>query len=311
MPAKRKARRPQKRPDKTGTVRPIGRQWEGRFRHKGKQLSVSLGLRKEVDPEKGITEAQALEKLARHAATYEAPDPNARITLSAFSPKFVAHKESKNRSTTTMTAIDVATRVHLEPELGDRYMDAITADDIERWMTKELKRGASPKSVKNWRSVANSIWAFAVKKKVVKENVVAQTEAPYVPRKEDVDVMTTADIASVRANFPDTAMGRLLSLAVLVAARCGLRESEIIALRWRDIQWKTGWIHVVKGRVRGETKLPKGKKGRVTPLPDIVIEALLPHQETTPWAKPDDLVFGHPGVWADGPLPSAALTPTA
>jgi integrase len=271
----------------------MGRRWEGRFRHKGELVPVSLGVRRDVDPQKGITEAEAFEKLAKHMASYEAPDPNGKITFSAFAPKFVAHKRSKNRSKTTMTAIDVAIRCHLEPEFGYRYMDDITADDFETWMAKEL-RTAAPKSVKNWRGIANSIWGFAVKKKVVKENVVAQTEAPYVPKKEDVDVMTTAEIAAVRAAFPDTPMGSLLSLAVLVATRCGLRESEIIALRWRDIQWNTGWVHVIQGHVRGETKLPKGKKGRVTPLPNIVMAELRPHHETTPHNRPDDLVFGHP-----------------
>ena len=274
-------------------MRPKGRGWEGRFHHKGKPKWVSLGVRKEVDPENGITETEAFEKLDQRRSAYEAPSPNGRITFSAFCPKFVAHKESKNRSTTTMKAIDVAIRVHLEPEFGSRYMADITSDDFEDWMAKELKT-ASPKSVKNWRSVANSIWAFALKRKVVKENVVAQTEAPYVPRKEDIDVMTTADIAAVRDAFEDTQMGRLMNLVVLVATRCGLRESEIIALRWKDIRWKTGWIHVVQGHVRGETKLPKGKKGRVTPLPDIVKEALLAHYGTTPRDRPDDLVFGHP-----------------
>lgn len=82
--------------------------------------------------------------------------------------------------------------------------------------------------------------------------------------------MATVDIAAVRAAFPSTPMGRLMDLIVLVATRCGLRESEIIALRWRDVQWEGGWIHVVQGYVRGETKLPKGKRGRSTPMPAIV-----------------------------------------
>jgi integrase len=290
MPTETKARRPHK----SGSVRPMGRQWEGRFYPaRGPRVEKLLGVRKEVDPEKGITKTEALEKLTKLMGTYEAPEPEGRITFSEFWPKFVAHKESKNRSTTTMTAIDVAIRCHLEPEFGSRYMDEITDDDFELWMAKELRR-ASPKSVKNWRSVANSIWAFAQKKKVVKTNVVALTEAPYIPKKEDIDVMTWTDIVAVRECFPDTPLGRLNSLATLVACRCGLRESEVIALRWRDVMWDTGWIRVVQGHVRGETKLPKGKKGRVTPLPRIVMEPLREHFETTQWNKPDDLVFGHP-----------------
>ena len=148
-------------------------------------------------------------------------------------------------------------------------------------MATELEK-ASPKSVKNWRGVANSIWKFAIRKKVVKENVVAQTEAPYVPRNEDVDVMTTADIAPVRDAFPDTPAGRSMALIVLVATRCGLRESERIAVRWRDIGWQTGWIHVVQGYVRGETRLPKRRKGRSTPMPETVKIALRVWSLTTP-----------------------------
>lgn len=289
MPAKSKPRRPRG----TGSVRPKGRYWEGRFHRKGKPRSVGLGVRKDVDPENGITEAQAFQRLRERGATYESPNPKGKTTFSQFWPVFVTYKEAKNRANTTMTAIDVAIRLHLEPEFGDRRMADITAEDFEDWMARELEK-ASPKSVKNWRGVANSIWKLAIRKKVVKENVVAQTEAPYVPRREDVDVMTTADIAAVRAAFPDTAMGRLLDLIVLVATRCGLRESEIIALRWRDVQWKTGWIHVVKGHVRGETKLPKGKRGRSTPMPEIVKLALRAWYLTTAFDRPDDLVFGHP-----------------
>lgn len=124
--------------------------------------------------------------------------------------------------------------------------------------------------------------------------MVALTEAPYIPKKEDVDVMTWADIVAVRARFAATPMGRLDSLATLVACRCGLRESEFIALRWRDVMWETGWIRVIRGHVRGETKLPKGRKGRVTPLPKVVAEPLREHLEATQWNEPDDLVFGHP-----------------
>jgi integrase len=106
--------------------------------------------------------------------------------------------------------------------------------------------------------------------------------------------MTTADTTAVRDSCPDTTMGRLLNLTILVATRCGLRESEIIALRWRDVQWETSWIHVARGFVRGETKLPKGKKGRSTPMPEIVKVALYTWFKISKFNQPDDLVFGHP-----------------
>jgi len=58
--------------------------------------------------------------------------------------------------------------------------------------------------------------------------------------------------------------------------------------------WDTGWLRVIEGHVRGRTKLPKGKKGRITPMPDIVKVALLDHLETTAFNKPNDLVLARP-----------------
>jgi len=272
----------------------MGRQWEGRFYpEKGPRVERLLGVRKEVDPVNGITETEAFSKLVKIMGTYEAPKTKSKVTFSEVVPRFKTHKEAKNREDTTMAAIDVAIRLHLEPEFGPRHMDEIDSEDIEVWMVKELKK-YSRKSVKNWRSVANSLWDFAVKKKMASVNVVAQTEAPYVPRAEKIDVMTWADIVAVRAAYPDTPMGWLNSLATLLACRCGLRESEVIALKWSEVMWDTGWLRVIEGHVRGKTKLPKGKKGRITPMPGIVKDALLAHFKTTSFNRPDDLVLAHP-----------------
>jgi hypothetical protein len=118
----------------------MGRQWEGRFRpEKGPRVERLLGVRKEVDPVNGITEAEAFGKLLKIMGTYEAPKTKSKATFSEVVPKFKAHKEAKNREGTTMAAIDVAIRCHLEREFGSRYMDEIDPDDIEVWMAKELK----------------------------------------------------------------------------------------------------------------------------------------------------------------------------
>jgi hypothetical protein len=96
-----------------------------------------------VDPDKGITETEAFAKLVRIMGTYEAPKSRSKVTFSAVVPKFKAHKEAKEREDTTMAAIDVAIRCHLEREFGSRYMDEIDSDDSEAWMAKELKKSNS------------------------------------------------------------------------------------------------------------------------------------------------------------------------
>lgn len=120
MPVKSKLRRPPRYRFRASE----GRCWEGRFHHKGRPRSVGLGLRMDADPDHGI-----FKKLDQLRSTYEGPSP--RTTLSHFWPLFLTHERSKNRAKTTLTAIDVAIRVHLEPEFGQRFMADVTVDDFE------------------------------------------------------------------------------------------------------------------------------------------------------------------------------------
>jgi integrase len=75
----------------------------------------------------------------------------------------------------------------------------------------------------------------------------------------------------------------------------GLRRGELLALRWRDVDWLTSLIRVRRNYTRGEFGTPKSlRSSRAVPLADIVaseLERLLQRSEFT---ADDDLVFSHP-----------------
>jgi integrase len=74
-----------------------------------------------------------------------------------------------------------------------------------------------------------------------------------------------------------------------------MRQGELLALRWRDVDWQARRVRVRRNFVRGEFGTPKSKRSsRSVPLADRVAGELdLLHQETH-YKREDDLVFAHP-----------------
>jgi integrase len=65
----------------------------------------------------------------------------------------------------------------------------------------------------------------------------------------------------------------------------GLRQGELVALLWRDIDWTAGAIRVRRNHVRKIGGTPKGRRStRTVPMADDVARALeaLARKSTTP-----------------------------
>lgn len=81
----------------------------------------------------------------------------------------------------------------------------------------------------------------------------------------------------------------------LTAAMTGLRQGELLALRWRDVDWLAGRLRVRRSFVRGEFGTPKShRSSRSVPLADRVATELDRYHRLTVYGADDDLVFAHP-----------------
>jgi integrase len=81
----------------------------------------------------------------------------------------------------------------------------------------------------------------------------------------------------------------------LMAAMTGMRQGELLALRWQDIDWPARRVRIRRSFVRGEFGTPKSKRStRSVPLADRVAGELdRLHQETL-YRREEELVFAHP-----------------
>jgi integrase len=86
----------------------------------------------------------------------------------------------------------------------------------------------------------------------------------------------------------------------LVAAFTGLRRGELVALRWRDIDFAGQYLRVTASYTERELSTPKSGKVRSVPLAPEVARVLARLNARGEWASDDNLVFaGQAGGYLD------------
>ena len=109
-------------------------------------------------------------------------------------------------------------------------------------------------------------------------------------------VITLRTVFGARPVPPDV-LGPVIRVIVLTAAMTGLRQSELLGLRWRDVDWSAQRIRVRNAWVVGEHSA-EGKSDlstrRSVPMADRLARELDRWSQRTAYNGDDDLVFAHP-----------------
>ena len=96
---------------------------------------------------------------------------------------------------------------------------------------------------------------------------------------------------------PPDVLGPVLWVVILAAAMTGLRQSELLGLRWRDVDWVAQRMRerntYVRGEHSGDGKSDLSTK-RSVPMADRLAGELDRWSKRTAYRAERDLVFGHP-----------------
>jgi integrase len=150
----------------------------------------------------------------------------------------------------------------------------------------------------------------AVKRGWATRNPVADYDKPRksCSEPEELRFLTLEELEAVLRAMPDTPLGRVERALVLTAGMTGLRRGELLGLRWRDVDWSSRTIRVVRTYVSGRPDTPKSEKSRRSvPMADRLAAELQRLWEATPYQADDDPVFAHP-AGTGLPLDGAAAT---
>jgi integrase len=130
----------------------------------------------------------------------------------------------------------------------------------------------------------------------IPSNPVLAVERPPAPQTDpDIRFLDKEELEALLRAVPDDYLGPTDGALCLTAAMTGLRQGELVALRWRDVDWTAGVIRVRKNYTRGAEGKPKSRRSsRAVPMVDRVGAALDQHFKRSAYTADDYLVFCHP-----------------
>jgi integrase len=303
MHSKRTARRPHGSGSifiKAGAY--YGRWWVGQ-----RQVARQLGPVRAPSARDGLTRPMAEAKLRQLMAEVKTPAVAQRVTIEDAGRRYLAHLESMGRKASTLRAYRTEFEAQLVPRVGDRTCAMLDRDQVEQLIVDLARDKLAPKTIRNIVGVLSGICEFAVRRRWAAENPVRHVDKPIVEPSRDIRFLTPEEVEAVlRAIVDDDAFGRVHRKIILAAAMSGLRMGELLALRWRDIDWQAQRIRVRHNLVRGVLGTPKTRRGsRSVPLADRLGGELDDLHRQTFYGGDDDLVFANPN--AGTPLDGAAL----
>jgi integrase len=176
-------------------------------------------------------------------------------------------------------------RVHVVPALGDQKLYLVGRRDIDRYVGIK-KAQLAHKTVNNHLGVLSCMFRKAVEWEELASSPCAGVRPLPLEDLEPV-FWSFAEAEAFLAVAADAETD--WHLLFLTALRTGLRQGELFALRWKDIDFKRGVVHVRRSYSHGCETTPKSNRSRRVPMTDGLRNAL-----TKRSGRLEDLVFSAP-----------------
>ena len=213
-----------------------------------------------------------------HFGLIDAPDHHPSVSLGAFVSSFIKLRTKAKPATK---------EIWRQGELSllgffgaNRLLDSVTPGDADEYLehlgsvTSRIKKPLAPMTIQKRLRFAKMVFRAARRKKLISENPFE--DVAYTATKPDKGFFITAAMtARLLAACPDHHWRMIVLLCRYGGLRC---PSEVLSLRWSDIDWDGGRMTVQSPK----TEHHAGKESRVIPLFPELLEQLRESFEAAP-----------------------------
>ena len=290
-----------RRPSDDGMVRKRedGR-WEGRIvvGHDEKGLPKTKNVLAKIKSECSA-KLNALKASLQGPSEPKQRKPNADMTFGAWLDRWYQRECKPHIRPKTQADYENRIYQHVIPELGAIPLAKLTAADLQQFYNR-LKEGGrllrvdqygpglSDRMVKSCHVTCRMALDQAVAQGLILKNPALSCKAP-VTRPKEMQVLTGEEIQRLLIQAKEDGCFELLLLELTT----GLRRGEILALRWDDLDFRTGVLRVERQvqRIRGKLVVSQPKtraSSRSILLPTPVLKILEQYRQsvTSRWMFP-------------------------
>jgi len=185
--------------------------------------------------------------------------PNCRIRLNEFTEEYLDFVKAKGR----IWKRHDASLKNLKPFFGELLLSKITLDDVIRYKLSREKKVSGATCNRELACLRNLLNVAKKKGIINNPNPVTKEDAFYTETSKIHHILTEDEIKALLAAIDTKAPH--LRLAIAIALHTGLRKSEILGLKWADIDFTNRRIIIEK---------TKGRRTHVVPMDETLISNL-------------------------------------
>jgi len=280
--------------------------WYGRWHAaSGARPHRRIGMARKPGSRDGLTRSQAereLRRLMDVEETVRAPD-RAAPTMAELGDMLAVRLQSLGRKRSTIETVDSHVRIHIAPWFDDTGIDEIDERRLEAFIASLGRKGCSPKTIRNVMGTVHSLFELARRQKVVRANPCQIIDLPKIDAGDaTIRFLDQSELEALLRGAPSKTRPavehdswRVERVMYLAAAMTGMRQGELLALRWGDIDWSAQKVRVHANYVRGQFGSPKSRRSvRAIPLAQRLIAELDALHRESLWKADNDLVFANP-----------------
>ena len=163
----------------------------------------------------------------------------ANITVSDYLDRWLSASVKNTVRKNTFARYEQIVRLHLKPALGSKKLKTLTPAHVRALYRHKLDAGFSPRTVQYIHVTLHKALKQAVADGLVHKNVSEAVTPPRSARKEIIP-LTAEQVKTFLYAVRDSRMSGLYVLAVTT----GMRQGELLGLRWADVDLEAGTLSV-------------------------------------------------------------------
>ena len=152
-----------------------------------------------------------------------------RVTVAEYLRQWLRGYVASNCSPRTLDGYTSIVERHLIPHLGNTQLKALVPEAIQEYYSKAFER-LSPRTIHHHHRVLSQALKHAVRQGYLGRNPCELVDAPS-PRKKAMRSLTPGEVEVLLGAMGDSPYYAI----VYTALSSGLRQAELLGLRWRDI----------------------------------------------------------------------------